>query len=216
MTNQKRAIDSKYISDNSSFLSNKKIKDINSRQDFLNNSLSKGNQSMNKSSKYFYPKFGDRFASKRNSRIYNESDLNDSINNNAYYNKNRNYSYKSPSINKRNNNFSRAANKSYTFKRNYSNHSNNLYNTYDKNNNNYFNQVILLKDTIINQQKKKINDLNRKLLEKNKLNYLQNNESYNESSEDYQISNYNKINNQARMINILNKQNHRLKDENSR
>ena len=163
--NQKRARNSKYISDNSSFMSHKKIKDINSRKDFLNNSLSKGNLSMNKSSKYFYPNFKERYASKKNSRIYNESDFNDSINN-TYYNKNRNYSHKNSSINKRNNNFSRAVNKSYTLKRNYSNHSINLHRTDDKNSNDYFNQVIILKDNIINQQKKKINDLSKKLLEK--------------------------------------------------
>ena len=63
--NQKRARNSKYISDNSSFMSHKKIKDINSRKDFMNNSLSKGNLSMNKSSKYFYPNFKERYASKK-------------------------------------------------------------------------------------------------------------------------------------------------------
>ena len=221
LNNQKNDRNNKFIKD-SSFTS-KKLTTLNSAQDNLNNSLSKHSR-MNRSSKYYFPNIKEKYAINKNNKIYNESDYNDSINN-AYY-KSRHHS-KSPSINRRKGH-ARMAHSSYNVKRNYSNKFLKPFNTICNKMNNdfsrsisnskYFNNIIYLKDNKINQLNKKINELTNKLNEKNnqQQKYFNNNELFNDNSDDNKFSNFGKLNNQTRMLNLLNQQNQRLKEENVR
>ena len=204
----------------------KKLSTLNSVPDNLNNSLSKHSK-LNKSSKNFYPNMKDRYIiNKSGNKMYNnESDFSDSINNKIYYYKNNNYLNNSPSMERRNT-YVRMSNSSKNIRRKYSNKSLKQYNNISNNlnnefsntvyNSNYFNGIISLKDNKINQLNRKINELTRELNEKNKENYFQCNNFYNDNLEDNKFSNFGKLNNQTRMINLLNQQNQRLKEDNTK